>query len=641
MTYREITAGENTFVRDLLSEYDETIHWIGWIKKEKREKIDERLLVVGDYRVFTIKRGLTGKKSIRRDGHLYELQDITSKGKEQVLLTFSQFFIDIQSPQSPEIIQAIRQAYAPLTINWPEEAMFSMDIPDSRLLEIEPPEVRGGGFIECYQAMCNRHLVPVSLEVVRHVEDCIDQDVRELDLSDIPGIELNTSLTFDLKPIVGALRYNTYFNKILLKNVPRKDAVLKMAETTMCNSTITSLTLSGVQASEGFVALGNSMTKNPDIPLAYLDLSYNNVQDKGIQGLAIGLQSLEGGLRSLNLQKCSFGSKGVKWLTQSFEESKQLSCSLTEINLSNNSINNDGSAALAGWLNALRFLEDADGIKYLGLANTHLDVPAISSSIRTACHDLRILDLNNNKIDNKSASALAEVLRATSSLVDLDISNCNISRDSMEIVVHAMLHNDNISGVRLDISSCNLGVNGSKNVEYAIRDSCNIEKLNMSDNKLKAEGITRICEALMSNETLKCLILDRNLKKDKHTAGALTTLAKLISIHPSMETLSVAGSDSKLRMGAREREGGGRRWERGRGRKERSRKSGTPTPSPTHFNHQLRMERGKGNHSSIGWDWGKCIDYRSELVWKQVYGRWMQSVGRGIAKQLDPVEIAL
>jgi hypothetical protein len=38
--------------------------YIKWMVKRKRDKIQDRLLVVGEYRIFSIKKTLTGKKQV-------------------------------------------------------------------------------------------------------------------------------------------------------------------------------------------------------------------------------------------------------------------------------------------------------------------------------------------------------------------------------------------------------------------------------------------------------------------------------------------------------------------------------------------------------------------------------------------------
>ena len=55
-------------------------------------------------------------------------------------------------------------------------------------------------------------------------------DDRVFDLTNVPGIELDTRQTFQLMPIVSALRNNRWFTELHLLGVPRRDAVKNVAD---------------------------------------------------------------------------------------------------------------------------------------------------------------------------------------------------------------------------------------------------------------------------------------------------------------------------------------------------------------------------------------------------------------------------
>ena len=62
-----------------------------------------------------------------------------------------------------------------------------------------------------------------------------------------------------MQPIATALKYNTYFKSLILQNVSRKDAVSKFAGTIEHSKHISKLVLSGLDADDGFVELGNAI----------------------------------------------------------------------------------------------------------------------------------------------------------------------------------------------------------------------------------------------------------------------------------------------------------------------------------------------------------------------------------------------
>jgi len=132
---------------------------------------------------------------------------------------------------------------------------------------------KGGGVIETYRAWCDYYnkksseettekIVGVegdltasssgllySTEVVHYLEDLIRSESRDLDISQFPGIELSSDITFDLLPLFNSLKHNTFFqrffricclkllsaetcfsflfqnNSLTIKNIERKDLV--------------------------------------------------------------------------------------------------------------------------------------------------------------------------------------------------------------------------------------------------------------------------------------------------------------------------------------------------------------------------------------------------------------------------------
>ena len=84
-----------------------------------------------------------------------------------------------------------------------------------------------------------------------------DTETRELCLDECPGIDQQDG--FDLLPIAHALKRNTYFHSLIIKNVPRKEAVQKFSITIQKNTVLQSIKFSGLESEEGFVELGAAL----------------------------------------------------------------------------------------------------------------------------------------------------------------------------------------------------------------------------------------------------------------------------------------------------------------------------------------------------------------------------------------------
>eukprot|EP01115_Flamella_aegyptia_P006221 TRINITY_DN26208_c0_g1_i1.p1 TRINITY_DN26208_c0_g1~~TRINITY_DN26208_c0_g1_i1.p1 ORF type:complete len:139 (-),score=36.45 TRINITY_DN26208_c0_g1_i1:13-429(-) len=122
-TNREPTAGEKRFVQEVLLRGEPPM-WMQWVTKRKRDKVQDRLLVVGKYRVFSIKRTVTGKKVIRRVGHFFDLKEIFSSDIDKLVFKFRDFDIDVQGPGAgTELVYNIRCAMQIYTTSFPEYAL--------------------------------------------------------------------------------------------------------------------------------------------------------------------------------------------------------------------------------------------------------------------------------------------------------------------------------------------------------------------------------------------------------------------------------------------------------------------------------------------------------------------------------------
>jgi hypothetical protein len=61
----ELTAGERRFVEAAMGARGDEVKWVAWVLKLKRDKVQDRLLVLGRYRLLSIKRSkVSGKKAV-------------------------------------------------------------------------------------------------------------------------------------------------------------------------------------------------------------------------------------------------------------------------------------------------------------------------------------------------------------------------------------------------------------------------------------------------------------------------------------------------------------------------------------------------------------------------------------------------
>jgi hypothetical protein len=105
-----------------------------------------------------------------------------------------------------------------------------------------------GGFIEAYRVWCNFYGIQASEELIQYITDSLERTPFILDLSYCPGIEPGTNITFDLKPVFMALRFNTYFLGLRLCDVASKGAMELLVPCLKSNRVLTRLHLCNLQS---------------------------------------------------------------------------------------------------------------------------------------------------------------------------------------------------------------------------------------------------------------------------------------------------------------------------------------------------------------------------------------------------------
>ena len=119
---------------------------------------------------------------------------------------FKDFYVEVLSEFIPEIVKAIRESVTPLTVGYPDERRFQLNVPEDVLLEPNFVDAGlGGGFATAYLANCVYLETPLSPPFVSFIDDLISSGSKELDLTECPGMEPGSGAAFDLNPVVRAL----------------------------------------------------------------------------------------------------------------------------------------------------------------------------------------------------------------------------------------------------------------------------------------------------------------------------------------------------------------------------------------------------------------------------------------------------
>ena len=84
----------------------------------------------------------------------------------------------------------------------------------------------------------------------------------------------------DLLSIAASLRF-ARFSNLVIQNIKRKDAIMKLSTVMAHTSSIRTLSIVNVEAEEGYAELAQALASNFKAALSFLDLSGNSMGNKG------------------------------------------------------------------------------------------------------------------------------------------------------------------------------------------------------------------------------------------------------------------------------------------------------------------------------------------------------------------------
>ena len=448
MEEQSITDGEKDYVNQILRAKGDSFTMMEWVTKTRRNKVQKRLLVVGKYRVYSIKRKFDGKKSVQREGHILELANLQfTENTDELCLNWRDFNIEIVSPKAIEIANVLLQNFYGIACDFPEGKRVQLVYPESQrervtssLPQAPPPSSPGTahGFVETYQAYCNLLGVEASISFNSFINDLTREQQTKLDLSLCPGVDTRSTTVIDLRPVGGALKHNKFFDTLVLKGIPRKEAAQELSECFVGNEKIKLLRLCGILASaKGVTALGEALGSNPNPALSYLDLSHNLFGDNGAIGLGGGLSTFKGHLVALHLSNNELSGKGISSLLSSIDSNPLIAENLEYLDLSHNNFGSQGSEQLSIFFDnlSLKIKYKRSSLSHLFLANTKLEGGVLSAMVRKggAIETLKELDISYNPLPPSSLSSLSILAKESSSLKKLHLRNVKLEPDTVKL----------------------------------------------------------------------------------------------------------------------------------------------------------------------------------------------------------------
>ncbi|XP_039637665.1 NACHT, LRR and PYD domains-containing protein 3-like isoform X2 [Perca fluviatilis] len=227
--------------------------------------------------------------------------------------------------------------------------------------------------------------------------------------------------------------------------------------------------------------------------LRQLDLSNNDLQDLEVKLLSAGLQSPHCTLETVRLSGCNLSEKSC----EAFSSVLSSGSSLRELDLSYNNLQDLGVNMLSAGLQSQHC--KLGTLRLSGCKLSERSCEALSSVLSSES-SLRELDLSNNNLQDSGGKLLSDGLQSPQcKLETLSLSGCLITEESCCSLASALSYNPSHMK-ELDLSNNDLQDSGVKLLSAGLqRPQCTLETLSLSGCLITEEGCTSLASALSSN----------------------------------------------------------------------------------------------------------------------------------------------
>ncbi|MBN3317867.1 CARL3 protein, partial [Atractosteus spatula] len=406
-----------------------------------------------------------------------------------------------------------------------------------------------GGFSETYAALCDFNEFPCREEIqwdvdnIYHVQSC-----REFNLLDFSHLDSR-----DVALAVAALSFNQWFTKLYSKDFRLSPEVLEQVLYMINRSPkLEEVCLENSGLKPDFAAkMACALRDHSCSALHTINLSANQIEDKGVVALSQELEKLPSGLTQLSLSRISLSPKEAHDSGRKGHDKMSFSSSysLRHLDLSNNA----GLLATEEATNLFNFLSCSNAVSHLDLSGTDCPLDTLFVSLSAGCcSKLTYLNLSRNIFSHRKVKEITRSVKDFFSqcalLKYVGLSGTRLPAEALRLLLQGLATNAQLSGLELDLSNCELRSAGAQVIQEHIFEARAIGSLDLSDNGFDSDMVTLVL-SIGHSQSIRHLALGKNFTmKSRALTDVLHRIVQLIQEEECpLESLSVA--DSKLKTG--------------------------------------------------------------------------------------------
>lgn len=552
--YAPISNAEQTVIDKMIEKNSENLLVTQQLIRREAKARTKGIIIVGHSLVMGVQRG--GSKALFKKCHIIDLISIKTPAKRKLLqlefgyLTKQEITLLFETSKPALIIQALREAHRDLTIGSPINLI--LEVPEDKLLPLRDhgaTKAIAGGFLLHYKAMCSFYKIIPSNDVIQFIESLYRNETKEINFFDCPGIEADTPISFDVRPVFQALSFNNYFKSITFCDLNRKGLSQEICSLFKRNGSITRLKLERLTSGLSQLPhLGNALQSNPGNALVDLIIKDINLSSS-IVTLANAMASMAHGFRIIRFINCRLQGKHITtFFRDGLMKNYPLSLTLEELNFSGNKFEVEGSEILQKFF--LR-IGPYSNLKRLILRNCYLNILLVLRPLHSF-PNLNDIDISHNKLELGSTQLLCSVLEHSKTIKTLSLTGCSLNSSLFEPITNAIQSNTHLHALKVVFADNVISDNSMGIItKHLCQKETLLHTIDLSHTKLTENGFIMFCSAL---QKLQNVILDKIIIKSvkfenvSQKTGEMmsTSLYYLLKTHDSIRSIVLSGGYSNF-----------------------------------------------------------------------------------------------